>query len=289
MPPEFVATRNELVKALRRERRREEATALAALRRPGWDDWALNAAARSDGDVVAAFAAAAADVREAQAAAIEGRDGPDIRGALRDLRDRSAELVRHAEDALRAAGRQPVTGEISARLAQVATNELAVAQLLAGILGSGDTAPTDLFAAFGGAAPASGSTSERGSSKRATASRARRPTAAAPAGSGTRAPDEPDPEQQRREQERQEQEARAQRHAELEAAIRRLDEAVARHERAAAQAADAREALERARAALAEADAAAAAADADLASATAALEEASGQLDAARLAAEGSG
>ena len=85
-PPEFVAARNELVKALRRDKRRDEATAVAALRRPGWDDWALNAVAASDADVVAGFADAAADVRAAQAAAIEGRDGPDIRVALRDLR-----------------------------------------------------------------------------------------------------------------------------------------------------------------------------------------------------------
>src|SRR3954469_6874462 len=86
-PPEFVAARNELVKSLRKDKQREEATAVAALRRPGWDEWSLNTVAASDADVVAGFVAAAADVRDAQAAAIEGRDGPDIRAALRDLRD----------------------------------------------------------------------------------------------------------------------------------------------------------------------------------------------------------
>ena len=55
-PPDFVATRNDLVKGLRREKRRDDATALAALRRPGWDDWALNAVAASDAAVVAGFA-----------------------------------------------------------------------------------------------------------------------------------------------------------------------------------------------------------------------------------------
>jgi hypothetical protein len=145
-PPEFVATRNERVKALRRDKRRDEATALAALRRPGWDDWALNAVAASDPDVVDGFAAAAADVRAAQAAAIEGRDGPDIRVALRDLRDRSADLVRGAEAALAGVGRHPTAGEINARLSQVAASDVAVAQLRAGVLGSGDAAPDDLFA-----------------------------------------------------------------------------------------------------------------------------------------------
>jgi hypothetical protein len=144
-PPEFVAARNELVKQLRAENRRDDATALAALRRPGWDDWALNAVAGRDGDVVAGFASAAAAVRDAQAAAIEAREGPDIRTALRDLRDRSAELVRLADSALAAAGRRQTPGEINARLSEVATSDVAVAQLRAGVLGSGDTAPADLF------------------------------------------------------------------------------------------------------------------------------------------------
>jgi hypothetical protein len=145
-PPEFVAARNELVKAMRRDKRRDEATALAALRRPGWDDWALNAVAATDATAVAGFADAAADVRAAQAAAIEGRDGPDIRVAIRDLRDRSAELVRGAEAALAGVDREPGPGEINARLSQVAASDVAVAQLRAGVLGSGDAALDDLFA-----------------------------------------------------------------------------------------------------------------------------------------------
>jgi hypothetical protein len=141
-----VAARNALVKHLRKDKRRDEATALGVLRRPGWDDWALNAVAGTDGDVVGGFADAAAEVRDAQAAAIEGRDGPDIRTALRDLRDRSAELVRLADQALAGAGRQPTPGEINARLSQVAASDVAVAQLRAGVLGSGDASPADLFA-----------------------------------------------------------------------------------------------------------------------------------------------
>ena len=145
-PPDFVAARNEVVKALRKDKARDDATAVAALRRPGWDEWSLNAVATSDPDVVAGFVDAAAQVRDAQAAAIEGRDGPDIRTALRDLRDRSADLVRLADAALAGAGRQAAAGEINARLSKVAASDVAGAQLIAGILGSGDAAPNELFA-----------------------------------------------------------------------------------------------------------------------------------------------
>ena len=46
------------------------------------------------------------DVREAQAAAIEGRDGPDVREAMKTLRERSAELDRPGDRRARA-GRPP--------------------------------------------------------------------------------------------------------------------------------------------------------------------------------------
>ena len=105
-PSEFVAARNELAKQLRRDKRREEATAVAALRRPGWDDWALNVTAVEQGADVATFADAASAVRAAQAAAIEGRDGPDVRTTLHDLRTATTVLVRHATAVLRP-GRAP--------------------------------------------------------------------------------------------------------------------------------------------------------------------------------------
>ncbi len=112
-----------MAKALRREKRREEATAVAALRRPGWDDWALNVVAAEQPETVDAFTGAAGDVRDAQAAAIEGRDGPDIREALKSLRERSGELVALATDVLGRVGRQPGPGELNARLSEVAGSE----------------------------------------------------------------------------------------------------------------------------------------------------------------------
>lgn len=144
-PPEFVAARNALVKSLRAAKRRDDATAIAALRRPTWDEWALNAVADSDPEVVAVFADAAGAVRDAQTAAIEGRDGPDIRSSLRELRDASVELVRQAEAALVAAGRTVVAGEVNTRLSQVAGSDAAVVLLRAGLLGSGVAETDELF------------------------------------------------------------------------------------------------------------------------------------------------
>ena len=239
-PPDFVASRNDLVKGLRRDKRRDEATALAALRRPGWDDWALNAVAAADADVVAGFASAAAEVRDAQAAAIEGRDGPDIRGALKDLRERSAELVRRAEAALGGAGRQPGAGEINARLSQVATNDVAVAQLLAGVLGSGDTAPKDLFGGLEpGARPA----------KRAPKRAPQRATDRAPAPASRQAAPARDAAAERAARAEQEHRKEA-----LSEANREHRAAVKARQRADAEVAKAEASVERARAALAAAE-----------------------------------
>ena len=89
VPTEFVAARNALVKELRHAKERDEAALVAALRKPDWTDWALNVVAAEHTDAVDEFATAAGDVRDAQSAAIEGRDGPDVRAALRALRERT--------------------------------------------------------------------------------------------------------------------------------------------------------------------------------------------------------
>ena len=262
-PPEFVAARNELVKVLRRDKRRDDASALAALRRPGWDDWALNTVAGRDAASIAGFASAAADVREAQSAAIEGRDGPDVRAALKELRERSAELVGRAEAALAEVGRPASAGEITARLSQVATNDVAVAQLLVGILGSGDTAPKDLF---GGLEPAArpATRSKAAPAKRAAVARARDAT-----GGNDRA-------------ERADRLVREQRRAALADASRVQRAAVATRRRAAADADKAAATVEKARAALATAEDGLAAAQAELDTATSAAAAAEEALDAAR-------
>jgi hypothetical protein len=275
-PPDFVAARNTLVKGLRKDKRRDEATALAALRRPGWDDWALNAVAASDADVVAGFAGAAADVREAQSAAIEGRDGPDIRTAIKELRERSAELVRLAEAALTDAGRQPTAGDINARLSQVATNDVAVAQLLVGILGSGDTAPKDLF---GGLEPADRATK---ATKATSAPRAPAQEAAATKGAAKGAPaDDATRDAAAERAARAEQQRRTEALAD---ANREHAAAVKARRRAEADVAKAATAVDAARAALASADEALAAAQSELDRAVATTDEAEAAVNAARLA-----
>jgi hypothetical protein len=267
-PPDFVAARNEVVKSLRRDKRRDDATALAALRRPGWEDWSLNAVAMSDGEVVEGFAAAAADVRDAQAAAIEGRDGPDIRTALRDLRERSAELVRLAEAALEGAGRHAAAGGINARLSQVATNDVAVEQLRAGILGSGDTAPRDLFGDLEPSAPAPG-----------------RKTAAAPSGKARKRPakdDEPPAAERDAAEERRERVEQQRRKEALVEANRQHAAAVKARHRAESEVAKAEAAADRARTALTAAEDALATARADLDAAVAAADDAERDVEAAR-------
>jgi len=144
-PAEFVAARNALVKKLKAAKRRGDANAVGKLRRPGWPDWALNAVAREAPALVSEFAAAADELRTAQAAAIEGRDGPDLRTALRGLRAATTALGRQAGDVLRGVGRAADTAEVVARLGEIAAEAAAVEQLRVGVLGSADLDEEDLF------------------------------------------------------------------------------------------------------------------------------------------------
>jgi hypothetical protein len=166
-PAQFVAARNQFVKERRAAKDREAATALGKLRKPGMADWALNMVAAEHGDDIAAFLAAAGTVRDAQAAAIEGRDGPDVREALRDLRERSAQVLTRGQEVLGGAGRDAAAeaGTVAGRLAEVAGNAEASAQLAAGVLGSAVVVPEEVF---GGLEP-SGRTATRRAPARAAA------------------------------------------------------------------------------------------------------------------------
>ena len=136
-PPEFVAERNARAKALRAEGRREEAALVAIIRRPSWTDWALNRAAHEHPESVAAFAAAAEAMREAQAAAVEGRRA-DVGAALRALRDRTTDLVKLANAALTGAGRAADVADLTERAAAVAADPLASERLRTGVLRADD-------------------------------------------------------------------------------------------------------------------------------------------------------
>ncbi len=151
VPTEFVAARNALVKELRRAKERDEAALVAALRRPDWTDWALNVVAAEHADAVEKFATAAGDVRDAQAAAIEGRGGLDVRAALRALRERTTDVSRKAAAVLEHVGRAPGTAEVTARLSEIAGHATTTDQLRMGVLGSGEPDASD---PFGGLEPA---------------------------------------------------------------------------------------------------------------------------------------
>ena len=159
VPTDFVAARNAVVKELRRAKERDEAALVAALRRPDWTDWALNVVAAEHADAVGEFATAAGDVRDAQAAAIEGRAGPDVRSALRALRDRTTDVSRKAAAVLERVGRAPGTADLTARLSEIAGHAMTTDQLRLGVLGSGDPDASD---PFGGLEPADRPSPRRG-------------------------------------------------------------------------------------------------------------------------------
>jgi hypothetical protein len=145
-PNEFVAARTALVKERRQARDRVGAAAVAALRKTSGVDVALNLVAVEHPEVVASFLAAAAQVRDAQTAAAQGRSAASTRDALRDLRAQTALVVARAGETASGAG---VTGSstaaATARLGELVANEAAGEQLRAGILGSGAVEAVDPF------------------------------------------------------------------------------------------------------------------------------------------------
>jgi hypothetical protein len=146
-PAEFVASRNKLVKERKAAKDKEGAAALGKLRKAPLADWALNVVATDHARDVNDFLDAARDVRDAQAAAIEGRDGPDIRAALRDLRDHSGRVLSRAQEVLAGAGRDAgaEAGTVATRLTEIAANDEASNQLGAGVLGSAGVGVVELF------------------------------------------------------------------------------------------------------------------------------------------------
>ncbi len=235
-PAEFVAARNQLVKDRRAAKDREAATALGKLRKPTLADWALNVVTVRHGDDVAAFLDAAGTVRDAQAAAIEGRKGPDIRAALRDLREHSGQVLSRAQEVLAEAGRDAAAeaGVVAARLTEVSANDEASAQLAAGVLGSEGLIKPELFGEL-----------EAAPRRRAATGRAEKRSAGAQEATGSggdegaqRAPAGPEP-----------------RHPRVDVAAKNLTRADAAVEKAAAAVRNAERQLEQARDGLSAAEA----------------------------------
>jgi hypothetical protein len=96
-----VAARNALVKSLRKEGRRDDATAVAALRRPSPASWSLNQVARHEADVVGEALDAGAKLQAATARAVSGK-----RGDLRSAQEAQRRALDAVLDAAMARGRE---------------------------------------------------------------------------------------------------------------------------------------------------------------------------------------
>lgn len=151
-PPEFVAERNRLAKALRSAGDKELAATVVAVRRPGVSDWALNVAAGEHPDDVAELVEAAQEVIDAQEAAMEGRDGGDLRVRLKLLRVCTATVATLASGIAKRAGSTgsgSSAADITTRLIEIAANRGALELLEGGLLGAVDPGAADPFGAVG--------------------------------------------------------------------------------------------------------------------------------------------
>lgn len=101
---DFVAKRDALVKELKAEKRKDDAAAVKALRKPSAAAWAINQVARSRADEVDGLFAAAGALRDAQAKAVQGKDDGSLRTTTREWRDRinalAAAAGAHRDDAM---------------------------------------------------------------------------------------------------------------------------------------------------------------------------------------------
>jgi hypothetical protein len=129
-PGEFTAARNTLVKQLRAEKRRDEAEAVKALRRPSVPAWAINQVARTDADALERLFDAGATVAAAQRRALSGVRDAGLREASAQRRERIDEVWKVAAQILRDAGiepqahRQPISATLEAASADADMAEL---------------------------------------------------------------------------------------------------------------------------------------------------------------------
>jgi hypothetical protein len=147
-PPEFVAERNQIAKALKADGEKDLAAAVSAVRRPGVSDWALDVAASEHADDVAELVEAANEVLDAQEAAMDGRDGGDLRIRLKLLRVCTATVANQASGIATQAGQTGAGSsatDITTRLTEIAANRNALSLLQRGLLGAEDPGVADPF------------------------------------------------------------------------------------------------------------------------------------------------
>lgn len=299
----FVPERGALVKALRAEQRRDEAAAVAALRKPSVAAWAVNQLVRSQAASVQELYAAGDELRDAQARLLAGSgDGRALRAANERERAAVDELVQAARGLLSSDGHElsaAVVDRVADTLHAAALDEDARRQVRDGRLerelrhvglGLGESA--DPFAAAPTGAPKKSEPAEpaegkgKGSKAAEAAATAKAPAPAPAEKSAAARADVTSGEERRaaREQakrEREERQRRDREHAEARRAARMAEAAAKRRvERAghALKAADERR--DRAAEALEQAEEARAAAQAEADDAAAAHEQAQAALDA---------
>jgi hypothetical protein len=134
---EFTAERDELAARLRRDGDRDAAAEVKRLRKPGVAAWALNQVRRNNPRQVEELIETGSRLRDAQEQLLSGGGREPLDQAAEDERRLVAELARHAERELVAAGRG-VSAAVHERLRDtlraVATDEEARAGLSAGRL-----------------------------------------------------------------------------------------------------------------------------------------------------------
>jgi hypothetical protein len=134
----FIPERAALVKALRGEKRREEASEIAALRKPSVAAWAVNQLVRTQPRALQALFGAGEDLAQAQALAAAGKGGGDVmRDATRRQRDAVRELLGAAEGLLSSEGHalsQTMIERVAETLRAAGVDEEAQRQVAGGCL-----------------------------------------------------------------------------------------------------------------------------------------------------------
>jgi hypothetical protein len=134
----FVAARAALVKALRVKKRRQEATEVAALRKPSVAAWAVNQLVRTQPEAFQVLFETGDDLARAQARAAAGKGGGDVmRDATHRQRDAVRELLEAAHRLLNSAGHgvsQATTERVGETLRAAANDGDARRQVLGGCL-----------------------------------------------------------------------------------------------------------------------------------------------------------
>jgi hypothetical protein len=146
-PDEFVAERAALVKALRHDKRRDEAAGVAALRRPSPVDWALNCVATESDELIQKVLAAVGALKDAQAAAFDAGGKSDrLRDAVGESRSAGTELRTAAEGVLRRAQRpKSDLAALAMRVNEVMANTNLLELLRIGHLGMRSVEEADPF------------------------------------------------------------------------------------------------------------------------------------------------